>query len=61
VIALHLEAFLDAVAEAGDGVGLPQFVEREFPGVPAVRRVRGRRGAVSVRGLRARAPRAVFV
>ena len=30
VIALHLEAFLDAVAEAGDGVGLPQFVEREF-------------------------------
>ena len=31
VIALHLEAFLDAVAEAGDGVGLPQFMEREFP------------------------------
>jgi len=30
VIALHLEAFLDAVAEAGDGAGLPQFVEREF-------------------------------
>jgi hypothetical protein len=30
VIAEHLEAFLDAVAEAGDGVGLPQFVEREF-------------------------------
>jgi AraC-like DNA-binding protein len=26
----HLEAFLDAVAEAGDGAGLPQFVEREF-------------------------------
>jgi len=30
VIALHLEAFLGAVAEAGDGAGLPQFVEREF-------------------------------
>jgi hypothetical protein len=30
VIALHLEAFLGAVAEAGGGVGLPQFVEREF-------------------------------
>ena len=30
VIALHLEAFLGAVAEAGDGVGLPRFVEREF-------------------------------
>ena len=24
------EAFLRAVAEAGDGAGLPQFVEREF-------------------------------
>jgi hypothetical protein len=30
VIALHLEAFLEAVATAGDGAGLPQFVEREF-------------------------------
>ena len=31
VIAEHLEAFLDAVAEAGDGAGImPQFVEREF-------------------------------
>src|ERR1700687_4589058 len=30
VIAEHLEAFLRAVAEAGDGTGLPQFVEREF-------------------------------
>ena len=30
VIAEHLEAFLRAVAEAGDGGGLPQFVEREF-------------------------------
>src|SRR3989337_555878 len=30
VIALHLEAFLRAVAAAGDGAGLPQFVEREF-------------------------------
>jgi hypothetical protein len=30
VIALHLKAFLEAVAEAGDGAGLPQFVEREF-------------------------------
>ena len=26
----HLEAFLRAAVEAGDGVGLPQFVEREF-------------------------------
>ena len=30
VIAEHLEAFLDAVAAAGDGAGLRQFVEREF-------------------------------
>ena len=30
VIAEHLEAFLRAVAEAGNGAGLPQFVEREF-------------------------------
>jgi len=30
VISEHLETFLDAVAEAGDAVGLPQFVEREF-------------------------------
>ena len=30
VIGEHLETFLHAAAEAGDGVGLPQFVEREF-------------------------------
>jgi hypothetical protein len=30
VIALHLEAFLATVAAAGEGTGLPQFVEREF-------------------------------
>ena len=30
MIAEHLEPFLRAVAEAGDGAGLPQFVEREF-------------------------------
>lgn len=30
VVAQHLETFLASVAEAGDGVGLPQFVEREF-------------------------------
>ena len=30
VIALHLEAFLEAVAEAGNGAGLPHLVEREF-------------------------------
>jgi hypothetical protein len=30
VIGAHLEAFLRAAAEAGDGVGLPAFVEREF-------------------------------
>ena len=28
--ALHLPAFLGAVAEAGDRAGLPHFVEREF-------------------------------
>ena len=32
VVALHLEAFLDAVAEAGDGVGLPS----RGAGVPGV-------------------------
>ena len=32
VIVLHLEAFLEAVAVAGAGAGLPQFVEREFRG-----------------------------
>ncbi len=30
VVAEHVEAFLGAVAEAGDGASLPQFVEREF-------------------------------
>ena len=30
VIGEHLEAFLRAAAEAGEGVGLPQFVERWF-------------------------------
>ena len=30
VIGEHLETFLRAAAEAGDGAGLPQFVEREF-------------------------------
>ena len=30
VIAEHLEPFLRTVAEAGNGAGLPQFVEREF-------------------------------
>jgi hypothetical protein len=30
VVAEHLETFLASVAEAGDGAGLPQFVEREF-------------------------------
>ncbi|HEV2056869.1 MAG TPA: transposase [Methylomirabilota bacterium] len=30
VVAEHLEAFLGAVATAGDGAGLPRFVEREF-------------------------------
>ncbi len=30
VVAEHLEAFLEAAAEAGGGAGLPQFVEREF-------------------------------
>jgi len=30
VISAHLETFLNAVADAGDGAGLPQFVEREF-------------------------------
>jgi len=30
VIGEHLETFLHAAAEAGGGVGLPQFVEREF-------------------------------
>jgi hypothetical protein len=30
VIGEHLEAFLRAAAQAGEGVGLPAFVEREF-------------------------------
>jgi hypothetical protein len=30
VVGQHLEAFLRVAAEAGDGVGLPAFVEREF-------------------------------
>ncbi len=29
VVSLHLEAFLRAAAEAGDGIGLPQFVADE--------------------------------
>jgi hypothetical protein len=31
VIAQHLDAFLGAVAEAGDGAGLPQFVGPRLP------------------------------
>jgi len=30
VVAEHLEAFLRAAVEAGEGAGLPYFVEREF-------------------------------
>ena len=30
VVSEHMEAFVRAAAEAGDGVGLPKFVEREF-------------------------------
>jgi hypothetical protein len=30
VVATHLDAFLRAAAEAGEGAGLPQFIEREF-------------------------------
>jgi hypothetical protein len=30
VISEHLETFLRAAAEAGEGAGLPAFVEREF-------------------------------
>ena len=30
VIREHLESFLREAAQAGEGVGLPQFVEREF-------------------------------
>ncbi len=30
VIREHLESFLCAAAEAGEGAGLPRFVEREF-------------------------------
>ena len=61
VIAEHLEAFLGAVAEAGGGVGLPQFVEREFREFLLCGGVRGRRGALSVRGVRAGAPRTIFL
>ena len=32
VVAEHMETFLRAVAEADDGVGLPQFLEREVRG-----------------------------
>src|SRR5262245_54043319 len=58
VSAEHLEVFLRAVAEAGDGAGLPQFVEREFRELLSVRT---RCGAAPVRGLRARAPGTVLV
>ena len=60
VVADHLEAFLGAVAEAGDGAALPQFVER-VPGIPDGRRVRARRRVFSVRRLRPRAPGAVLL
>ena len=30
LLPLHLEAFLRAAVAAGEGAGLPQFVEREF-------------------------------
>jgi hypothetical protein len=34
VIALHLETFQGGAAAAGDGAGVPQFVEREFREFP---------------------------
>ena len=34
VVAEHLEAFLRTAAEAADGAGLPQFIEREFREFP---------------------------
>ena len=61
VIAEHLKVFLRAVAETGDGAGLPQFVEREFREFLTCGVFETGRGAVSVRGLRARAFGAVFV
>ena len=56
VMAEYLEGFLRAVAETGDGAGLPQFVEREFPEFLTCGVFEHGVGAVSVRGLRARAP-----
>src|SRR5215472_15134314 len=59
VISEHLETFLNATTE-GATAWVCAVRRARVPGIPAVRRVRGRRRAVSVRGLRARAPGAVF-
>ena len=61
VISEHLQSFLNATAEAGDGVGLPQFVEREFREFLLCGVFEGECRALSVRGLRARALGTVFV
>ena len=61
VVALHLAAFLGAVAEAGDGAGLPQFVEREFREFLTCGVFEHGVARFQVRGVRARAPGAVFV
>ena len=60
VIAEHLEAFLRAVAEAGDGAGLPQFVEREFREFLTCGVFEQGVARIPVRGLRARALGAVL-
>jgi len=44
----HLEAFLCAAAEAGEGVGLPQFIEREFREFLTCGACEGRLGARSL-------------
>jgi len=61
VVALHLEAFLGAVAEASDGAGLPQFVEHEFREFLTCGVFEGGVARFSMRGLRPRAPGAVLL
>jgi hypothetical protein len=61
VIAEHLEVSIRALAAAGAGAGLPQFVEREFRKFLDVVRIGARDGVEGVHRLRIRSYRSSSV
>jgi hypothetical protein len=61
VVAEHLEAFLRPAVETANGAGIPQFVERGFWEFLTCDVFEHGIARIRCRGLRARAPGAVFV